>query len=55
MLGVKLLTNADQTVAALHTKKGKKKKEDLIKFHMVYKNHKCTRVQTQASTVIGER
>ena len=26
MLGVKLLTNADQTVAALHTKKGKKKK-----------------------------
>lgn len=57
MLGVKLLTNADQTVAALHTKKGKKKKkkEDLIKFHMVYKNHKCTRVQTQASTLIGER
>ena len=27
MLGVKLLTNADQTVAALHTKKGKKKKK----------------------------
>lgn len=35
MLGVKLLTNADQTVAALHTKKGKK--IYLIKFHMVYK------------------
>lgn len=43
MLGVKLLTNADQSVAVLHTKKGKKKKitttkktKDLIKFHMVY-------------------
>lgn len=45
LLGVKLLTNADQSVAVLHTKKGKKKKttitttkktKDLIKFHMVY-------------------
>lgn len=35
MLGVKLLTNADQSVAALHTKKGKKKTY-LSKFHMVY-------------------
>lgn len=35
MLGVKLLTNADQTVAALHTRKGGGK--HLIKFHMVYK------------------
>lgn len=46
-----------QTKLLLHytQRKEKKKKEDLIKFHMVYKNHKCTRVQTQASTVIGER
>lgn len=43
LLGVKLLTNADQSVAVLHTKKGKKKTnnnkkktKDLIKFHMVY-------------------
>lgn len=45
-----------QTKLLLHyTQRKEKKKEDLIKFHMVYKNHKCTRVQTQASTVIGER
>lgn len=47
MLGVKLLTNADQTVAAQHTKRkrkgnqGGKTKEkgenNFIKFHVVYK------------------
>lgn len=52
LLGVKLLTKADRTVAAL-TRKGReggKKKIPQSISHGLQKNRKCTRVQTQAST-----
>lgn len=57
LLGVTLLTNADRSVAALHTKKGKEKKNKKkqqtnkkVPYSISHglRNHKCTRVPTRA-------